>query len=515
MAARATLGDVAERLRREGLLAGERNLADRAAARPVGDAWTDSRKVKSGHLFCAYQGAEIDSHRFLAEVSARGSAGATVERRTHGISLPQIEVTDGRLAAAYAAAAVYGDPWDELTLVGITGTNGKTTSAAILRHLLGLRAPAASIGTLGAIDREGRMLPGSEGLTTPGQTDVARWLRLLREGETVAKQEGAPLKVAAVAMETSSHALHQGRLAAVRFDAALFTNLTRDHLDYHQTMDEYRAAKLRLVELLKPAGAVVLNADDPAWNGVGASGSRRVVRFSTSAPADVWARDIKAGEGGMEMVLEASGGSSPVHLPLFGDFNVANAVGCAAVLWALDWPLEEIAAGLSSLAQVPGRLERVPTPAGTATVLIDYAHTPDALQRALAALKPLVKGRLWVVFGAGGDRDPGKRPEMGRVAAEGADEVVVTSDNPRFEDPERIIDDLESGMGSAPRRRVSDRREAIHYALRNAAPNDLILLAGKGHETYQVVGKEKRPFDERRVVREVFPDDAAAGGGGG
>jgi UDP-N-acetylmuramoyl-L-alanyl-D-glutamate--2,6-diaminopimelate ligase len=359
------------------------------------------------------------------------------------------------------------------------------------------------------------MLPGSEGLTTPGQTDVARWLRLLREGETVAKQEGAPLKVAAVAMETSSHALHQGRLAAVRFDAALFTNLTRDHLDYHQTMDEYRAAKLRLVELLKPAGAVVLNADDPAWNGVGASGSRRVVRFSTSAPADVWARDIKAGEGGMEMVLEASGGSSPVHLPLFGDFNVANAVGCAAVLWALDWPLEEIAAGLSSLAQVPGRLERVPTPAGTATVLIDYAHTPDALQRALAALKPLVKGRLWVVFGAGGDRDPGKRPEMGRVAAEGADEVVVTSDNPRFEDPERIIDDLESGMGSAPRRRVSDRREAIHYALRNAAPNDLILLAGKGHETYQVVGKEKRPFDERRVVREVFPDDAAAGGGGG
>jgi len=515
MAARATLADVAERLRREGLLTGERGLADRAGARPVGEAWTDSRKVKSGHLFCAYEGAEIDSHRFLAEVSARGSAGATVEKRTHGISLPQIEVTDGRLAAAYAAAAVYGDPWDELTLVGITGTNGKTTSAAILRHLLGRRAPAASLGTLGAVDREGKVLPGTEALTTPGPTDVARLLRLLREGETVAKQEGAPVKVEAVAMETSSHALHQGRLVAVRFDAALFTNFTQDHLDYHGTMEEYRAAKLRLLELLKPAGAVVLNADDPAWNGVGASGNRRVVRFSTSAPADVWARDVKVGEGGMEFVLEASGGSSPVHLPLFGDFNVANAVGCAAVLWALGWPAEEVAAGLETLPQVPGRLERVPTPPGMATVLIDFAHTPDALKKALAALKPLVSGRLWLVFGAGGDRDESKRPEMGRIAAAGADEVIVTSDNPRFEDPERILDDIERGMGRAPRRRVSDRREAIHHALRNAAPDDLILLAGKGHETYQIVGKEKRPFDERKVVREVFPDDDAAGGGGG
>ena len=352
--------------------------------------------------------------------------------------------------------------------------------------------------------------------STAAQPTALEALKVPKRGrETAAKQEGAPVKVEAVAMETSSHALHQGRLAAVRFDAALFTNLTRDHLDYHQTMDEYRAAKLRILELLKPAGAVVLNADDPAWNGVGASGNRRVVRFSTSAPADVWARDVKVGEGGMELVLETSGGSSPVHLPLFGDFNVANAVGCAAVLWALEWPLEEIAEGLSTLPQVPGRLERVPTPPGTATVLIDYAHTPDALERALAALKPLVKGRLWVVFGAGGDRDEGKRPEMGRVAAAGADEVIVTSDNPRYEDPERILDDVERGMGSAPRRRVSDRREAIHYALRNASPDDLILLAGMGHETVQVVGKEKRPFDERKVVREVFPDGDAAGGGGG
>jgi len=505
MAARTTLADVAERLRREGLLAGDRGLADRAAARPVTEAWTDSRKVKSGHLFCAYAGSEVDSHRFLADVSARGSAGATVETRAHGISLPQIEVTDGRLAAAYAAAAVYGDPWDELTLVGITGTNGKTTSAAILRHLLGTRAPAGSIGTLGAVDREGKVIPGSEGLTTPGPTDVARWLRLLREGEAATKQEGAPVKVESVVMETSSHALHQGRLAAVRFDAALFTNLTRDHLDYHETMDEYRAAKLRLVELLKPAGAVVLNADDPAWNGVGASRSRRVVRFSTSAPADVWARDVRVGEGGMELVLEASGGSSPVHLPLFGDFNVANAVGCAAVLWALEWPLEEIAEGLSTLTQVPGRLERVPTPPGTATVLIDYAHTPDALERALAAVRPRVKGRLWVVFGAGGDRDPGKRPEMGRIAAEGADVAIVTSDNPRSEPPEAIIEEILTGMGHSARgaeRHVRvDRKDAIALALEMARPGDAVVIAGKGHEGYQVLRDRTVPFDDRLVAR--------------
>jgi UDP-N-acetylmuramoyl-L-alanyl-D-glutamate--2,6-diaminopimelate ligase len=300
----------------------------------------------------------------------------------------------------------------------------------------------------------------------------------------------------------------------VRFDAALFTNLTRDHLDYHGTMEEYRAAKLRLLELLKPAGVVVLNADDPAWNGVGAS-DRRVVRFSTSSPADVRARDIRAGRGGTEFVLSTPSGDTDVALPLFGEFNVSNALGCAAVLYALGWSVGEIAAGLASLPQVPGRLERVSGPPASATVLIDYAHTPDALRRALAAVRPLARGKLWVVFGAGGDRDQGKRPEMGRVAAEHADVTVVTSDNPRTENPEAIIDAIESGMGSAPRHRVPDRREAIRHALLNAAPDDVVLLAGKGHETYQIVGKQARPFDERQVVREVLSERDAGSGGAG
>jgi UDP-N-acetylmuramoyl-L-alanyl-D-glutamate--2,6-diaminopimelate ligase len=503
-AAVVTLGAIEARLAREGLLAEGARLPEPVASKPVSDVATDSRQVRAGDLFCAYAGTAGDSHGYLADVAARGAAGATVERADRSLTLPQIEVTYGRLAAAHAAGELYGDPWNRLTLVGVTGTNGKTTSAAILRHLLSLRGPAASIGTLGAVDPDGGVVPGTEGLTTPGPVEAARWLRRF-----------ADAGVQSVAMEVSSHALHQHRMAAARFDAALFTNLTRDHLDYHRTMEAYREAKLMLAGLLKPDGAVVLNADDPAWNGVGALHfeGRRVVRFGTANPAEVSAREVGVGAGGMEWTLATPHGEARVHLPLFGSYNVSNALGCAAVLWSLGWPVEEIARGLGSLPQVPGRLERIAGPPHSATVLADYAHTPDALERALGAVRPLVKGRLWVVFGAGGDRDSGKRPEMGKVAAEHADVAVVTSDNPRTEDPEKIIDDIERGMGSAPRTRIPDRREAIRHALLNARMEDLVLLAGKGHETYQIVGLEKRPFDEREVVREILSEMSSTRGG--
>ena len=499
----ATLGAVEARLAREGLLATDARLSPDEASKVVGDAWTDSRQVKGGDLFCAVVGTESDSHRFLPDVASKGAAGATVERRDASADVPQIVVTNGRLGASYAAAEVYGNPWNEMTLVGVTGTNGKTTTTAILRHLLGLREPTGSIGTLGALDAKGDVIPGTEGLTTPGPTEAARWLRRFVDVGT-----------RAVAMEVSSHALDQNRMAAARFDAALFTNLTRDHLDYHRTMDEYRAAKLKLLELLKPNGAAVLNADDPNWNGVGALvRSGRVVRFSTSGPAEVAAEGVRVGPGGMEWTLATPSGSARVHLPLFGSYNVSNALGAAAVLWSLGWTPEEIADGLATLPQVPGRLERVSGPPASATVLIDYAHTPDALERALQAVRPLVKGKLVAVFGAGGDRDAGKRPEMGRIAAENADLAIVTSDNPRTEDPERIIDDIERGMGSAPRLRIPDRREAIRHALLETGEDDLILLAGKGHETYQIVGLEKRPFDERQVVREILSERENVRGG--
>ena len=487
------LSRIADRLHREGLL---RSTGGEVAATVVEEISADSRRAARGVLFCAIRGTTGDGHEFLLAAEAAGATAALVEEPHPGLAIPQLEVRDSRLAAAYAAAEIYRDPWSELTLVGITGTNGKTTSAAILRHLLAGGGPAASIGTLGAVGPHGQVIPGTEGLTTPGPVEVARWLRRLRD-------EG----VRAVAMEVSSHALHQARTAAVRFDAALFTNLSRDHLDYHGTIEEYRAAKLRLSSLVKSGGAAVLNADDPAWSGVETPEGVRAVRFGITSPeAEVRAEGLRFGAGGMAFDLWLPGETAPVELPLYGTYNVANALGAAAVLWSLGRSADEIAQGLASLPQVPGRLERVEMPPGYPTVLIDYAHTPDALERALAALRPLVKGELVVVFGAGGDRDRGKRPEMGRVAAEGADRVIVTSDNPRTEDPEVIANEIEAGMGHAPRLRILDRREAIRHALTRSGPDDVVLLAGKGHETYQIRGTEKLPFDERVVIREILAE---------
>ncbi|HEX2092463.1 MAG TPA: UDP-N-acetylmuramoyl-L-alanyl-D-glutamate--2,6-diaminopimelate ligase [Longimicrobiaceae bacterium] len=492
------LARMAERLEREGLLRGSVPPLDL----PVRGVAVDSRKVGKDFLFCAVTGTQGDGHRFLPDAAERGAAAALVEHPDPSLALPQVTVVNGRLAAAHAAAAFHGDPWGELTLVGVTGTNGKTTTAAIFRHLLARRGPAASIGTLGAVGPDGRTIPGTEGLTTPGPVETAEWLRRLADSG-----------VRGVAMEVSSHALDQGRVAAARFDAAVFTNLTRDHLDYHGTMEAYGAAKLRLLELLKPGGVAALNADDPAWDAATAPGGR-MVRFGIRNPAEVRAEGVSAAPGGMAWTLRTPDGAYRVRLPLFGDYNVANALGVAAALWGLGWPMEEIAAGLELLPQVPGRLERVPAPGVPGTVLIDYAHTPDALRTALRALRPLTPGRLIVVFGAGGDRDRGKRPEMGRVAAALADLVIVTSDNPRSEDPGRIADDIERGMGDAPRVRLLDRREAIRCALDEAGQGDVVLLAGKGHETYQVWGSEVRPFDERAVIQELLAERETISGRG-
>ncbi|HWK88860.1 MAG TPA: UDP-N-acetylmuramoyl-L-alanyl-D-glutamate--2,6-diaminopimelate ligase [Longimicrobium sp.] len=499
-----TLAQIEERLEREGLLAEGARLRGADCLSEVWDVTADSRKVQIGSLFCAWPGTSTDSHDHLPAVARAGATAATVERHDEGAALPQLQVTSGRRAAAHAAAHFWGDPWNAMVLVGVTGTNGKTTTAAMLQHLLGGDGPAGYIGTLGALGPTGQVIPGTEGLTTPGPIEAARWLAdFVNHGVT------------RLAMEVSSHALHQDRMAAARFDAAVFTNLTRDHLDYHGTLEEYRAAKLRLLELLKPEGAAVVNADDPAWAEVAAPNGR-TVRFGIEQEAEVRAERLQVGTGGMEFTLVTPDGSAPVSLPIFGTFNVSNALGAAAVLWSLGWEPARIAERLETLPQVRGRLERTAGPPECATVLLDYAHTPDALERALQAVRPLVQGRLFVVFGAGGDRDQGKRPEMGRIAAENADVVIVTSDNPREEDPEAILDGIEGGMGSAPRQRISDRREAIRTALQQAAPDDLVLLAGKGHEDYQVVGTDKRPFDERVVVREVLAElkSAAEGGAG-
>jgi UDP-N-acetylmuramoyl-L-alanyl-D-glutamate--2,6-diaminopimelate ligase len=456
----------------------------------IGGITDDSRLVEPGWLFCAVHGGSFDGHDFLEPAAQAGAGAALVERPGRALDLPQVEVTDGRAAATAAAALFFGNPWRSMRAVAVTGTNGKTTTVAMLHHLLGALCPTGSIGTLGALDPAGRTLEGSEGLTTPGAVDVARWIAALRD-------RGA----GAVAMEASSHALHQGRLGEARFDVAIFTTFSRDHLDYHPTMEEYRAAKLRLLDHLKGDGVVVLNADDAAWEGIT---STRTVTYGLDREADVYASDLQESPTGVTFRLHLPDGSYAGRLPLIGRYNVSNALAAAASLHVLGLPGGAIAERLATLPQTPGRLERVAAPEDRATVLIDFAHTPDALRGCLAALRPVTCGRLIVVFGAGGDRDPGKRPEMGAAAAECSDHAIVTSDNPRSEDPGAIADQIEAGMGDAPRERILDRRAAIAAALEMSGPGDVVLLAGKGHERYQEAGGVKRPFDEREVVAEVL-----------
>jgi len=485
------LSDVADVLRSAGLLARPGDFADVEIA----GVSQDSRTVQPGELFLAWAGTAFDAHAFVAGAVARGAVAALVEHRVEGVEIPQLEVTRGRTAAGLVAQNLAGSPCERMFVVGITGTNGKTSTALMIRHLLSPRSRAAVIGTLGVVGSDGAVVPGTESLTTPGPVQLAEWLKGLQG-------DGAE----AVAIEASSHALEQDRLAGVAFDVGVFTNLTQDHLDYHETLDRYRDAKARLLDLLKPGGLAVVNGDDPAWAELPLEGCRRVV-FGRSPAADVRGEDETSDATGSRFTLVTPQGDAQVRLPLVGDFNVENALAAAAVALEAGLTLDQVAAGLSDIPQIPGRLEVVSSDPAT---LIDFAHTPAALERVLDALRPLVDGRLIVVFGAGGDRDRTKRPLMGRAVAARADLPVVSSDNPRNEDPEAIIDEVVPGLGDGPYLRIADRRDAIRAALAEARPGDLVLLAGKGHETYQVLGNEKVPFDERAVVAEWQNERGAA-----
>jgi UDP-N-acetylmuramoyl-L-alanyl-D-glutamate--2,6-diaminopimelate ligase len=464
------------------------------AGPPGRDAWpeitgltADSRNVTPGMLYCAVVGSSADGHQFVAAARERGAIAALVER-PQPVELTQIVVRDGRRAAALAAETWYGNPGAKLDLIGVTGTNGKTTSVTLARHVLGALEPTGSVGTLGAFDPAGEPVPSEAGnLTTPGPIDLQATLAAL-------VTRGAR----AAALEVSSHSLDQGRVDGLTFAAAIFTNLTRDHLDYHKTLEEYFRAKAKLLQYLAPDGLEVVNADDPAWQRL--RKSHRRVTFGERG-GEVTSRQVTLDASGSRFTLVTPTGNAAVRLPLLGRFNVANALGVAACAWGLGVPVETIAERLSLAPQVLGRMERIAE--RPSTVLRDYAHTPDALERALETLRPLTRGRLIVVFGAGGDRDPGKRAPMGEIAVRLADIAIATSDNPRTEDPERILDAVEAGMRAKPHHRIADRRKAIAQALELARPGDTVLLAGKGHETYQVVGTTKQPFDERAIAREL------------
>ena len=478
------IANVLRALEHDGLLLGTRGSLPGEVALVT----DDSRQAAPGALFLAVRGTERDGHAFVPAAEAAGAAVIVVDDAAVGAG-PAIVVRDTRQAAAVVAAAAYGFPARALDIVGITGTNGKTTTAGLLRHLLdGAGDEAASIGTLGVLrGSEGEPVPGGGGLTTPGPVELQRILRAL-----------ADAGVRTVAMEVSSHSLHQHRVDGIAFSAGVFTNLTRDHLDYHGTMEDYLEAKAGLVDRVREGGAIVVNADDRAWDRL-ATG-RRTVRFGAALNAEVRFSDVTFSPRGSRFVLSAQGQQHEVALPLIGDFNVQNAVGAAAAAIACGLPAREAAVRLATSPQVPGRLEVVNE---HPTVLRDYAHTPDALERALGAVRPFARGRLVVVFGCGGDRDRGKRPLMGGIAEKHADAVILTSDNPRTEDAQKILDDIESGMTHRRHLRIEDRRDAIAHAIANAGADDVVLLAGKGHEDYQIRGTEKLPFDEKLIVREL------------
>ncbi|MFQ6046182.1 MAG: UDP-N-acetylmuramoyl-L-alanyl-D-glutamate--2,6-diaminopimelate ligase [Gemmatimonadales bacterium] len=463
---------------------------------PISGVTEDSRRVAQGVLFCAVEGSERDGHAYVEDARRRGAAAALVTRLTGG-DLPQIVVKNSRRATALAAREWFGNPAGGLLLVGVTGTNGKSTTVALVRHLMNEDASVASIGTLGAIDGSGEPVAGVGSLTTPGPVELQAVLAELG-------RRGARTAI----VEASSHALDQDRLYAVELRAAVYTNLTQDHLDYHGDLGRYRAAKLKLSDLLGSGSAEIVNADDPAWGALPYRPASRKVSFGRGGSADVKLEAASPEGDGWELQLRVGPETVATRLGLVGDFNVSNALAAAATAWALGVPPQELARRLPTAPQVPGRMERLVT--SPFTVLRDYAHTPDALERAIAAARQVGRGRLIVLFGAGGDRDRSKRPLMGGIAVEHADLAIATSDNPRTEDPERIIADVEAGMGGREHLRITDRREAIRRALALLEPGDCLLLAGKGHETYQVIGVDRLPFDEKAIVEEAMRERAPA-----
>jgi UDP-N-acetylmuramoyl-L-alanyl-D-glutamate--2,6-diaminopimelate ligase len=482
-------------------LAGDRIAGDSSVE--VADLAYDSRKVGPGTLFFCVPGEKVDGHRFGRQAVEAGAAGLVVERELE-VDAPQVVVGDARAAMAPVAAAFWGDPTAQLRVVGVTGTNGKTTTAFLVREIL--EGAGISCGLLGTVKQVVAGVEEAVERTTPEAIDLqATFKRMLDGGDR------------ACAMEVSSHAMALHRADAVHFEVGLFTNLTQDHLDFHADMEDYFGAKRKLFEA--GPGTAIVNVDDP--HGRRLAEEFDCVTFSAEgAEADYSARDVGFDASGAEFTVAlpdlGSMGLKPSHVEenrpigeeivvrtgMPGHFNVANALGAFAAAVAMGVEVDVAAAGLARAGRVPGRFEPIDEGQGFA-VLVDYAHTPDSLENVLRAARRLTGGRLIAVFGAGGDRDRDKRPKMGRAGAELADLAVVTSDNPRSEDPEAIVAEVVAGAGEAAELEVEvDRRVAIALALGRAEPGDTVVIAGKGHEQGQEFeGGRKIPFDDREVAR--------------
>ena len=449
----------------------------------------DSRKIKPGELFVAIKGFEADGHRFIPKAVANGAAAVLCED-VPADGTPYIQVKDCRLGLALISREFYGNPAAKMKLIGFTGTSGKTSSTHIMKHVLETMA-GAKVGLIGT---NGNMI-GEKLLhtehTTPESLELHSLFRqMLEEGCTH------------VVMEVSSHSLALERVAGIEFDVALFTNLSQDHLDLHGTMEEYAAAKKKIFSQCR-VGRV--NLDDERAAFMLEETACPIYGFGLGENAWLRAEDVRLDAQGVRFTAVCEGKRCEVSLAIPGLFSVYNALSVIAAGRKVGLTLEECARGLGSAHGVKGRMEAVPTD-GDYSILIDYSHKPDALEKALKTLRPVTRGRLFVLFGCGGDRDKTKRPIMGRIAVDNADLVIVTSDNPRTEEPEEIIREILAGTeGSAtPVESICDREAAIAWAIDKAAPGDVILLAGKGHEDYQEVGHVKRHMDEREIVAECL-----------
>ncbi len=495
----ATLGD---------LLAGYAAVPANLTAGPVAGLATDSRAVRPGEVFFALRGGSRHGLEFLETVREAGAAAVVWEPPYESPILageegmPLFAVPDLRRKLGPIIARFYGEPSRRLRVVGITGTDGKTSCAHFIAQALGdaSAGPCGILGTLG-IGVHGRTEPSPH--TTPDPLAVQRWLAgLVADGRRYA------------AMEVSSHALDQGRVNGVEFAVATLTNLTRDHLDYHGDLESYAAAKRRLFLEHQPRWTV-LNLDDAFGRDLAGEldGRENVIGYGLDRRPErparfVWGEKLELTPAGLQMAIRSSWGDGDLRVGLLGRFNASNVLATVATLLALDLPFAEVLERVARTATVPGRMERLGGGAGQPLAVIDYAHTPHALEQALKALREHGGQRLWCVFGCGGDRDPGKRPLMGAAAERWADRVIVTDDNPRTEDPDRIVRDILAGMRQPKAATiVRDRRSAIVRALADTSAGDIALIAGKGHEDYQIVGAERLPFSDRAIVRECLFSD--------
>ena len=458
----------------------------------------DSRKVGAGTLFVARVGSSGDGRAFIVDAIAKGAVAICVDSPSpigdwNQSGIPIVRAIDANKAATALAHAFHGFPSRAMRMIGVTGTNGKTTTAYLIQHLV--RQSGIRCGLLGTVVTDDGVTRTSSELTTPGGTELAGILgRMVRNDCKVA------------AMEVSSHALDQGRVDEIDFTVGVFTNLTGDHLDYHQTMDAYSKAKARLFRQLRTGSCAIVNVDDAAHRTMLDGCGAHVLRCSAKDPqSECFADTMKVSLGSTRLKLHGPWGDVEVDFPCVGRHNAMNALQAAASAWAIGINGATIAAAMNTASAPPGRLEPVTSPSDPFAVLVDYAHTDDALLNVLTALRPVVgAGRIILVFGCGGDRDRTKRPRMALTAVTHADHVIVTSDNPRTESPESIIDEIFTGIPAKSRVQVErecDRSAAIRRAIAVARQGDVVLIAGKGHEDYQIIGREKRPFDDRLEAR--------------